>query len=110
MPSSPSSTGILPSGFCSRTLSFTSDVSAASTFTSLSRPSKAIAIRTLRPNGEAGDERSIIMEAPSLQFQGDCVTAATQQKTVRPSAARVVQSDAALPHGAVTQVLAGNNE
>ena len=34
----------------------------------------------------------------------------TQQKTVRPSTARNVQPDATLPHGAVTQVLAGNNE
>jgi len=49
----------------------TSPVSAGSTFTSLSNPSKAIAIRILRPNGEAGDERSIIMEAPSLEFQRD---------------------------------------
>src|SRR5258708_29186703 len=64
VPSSAITTGILPSGFCLRTLSLTSVVSAVSIVTSLSRPSSEIAIRTLRQNGEAGEERRIIIATP----------------------------------------------
>src|SRR5580698_9807126 len=110
MPSSPSSTGILPSGFCSRTLSFASDVSAASTFTSLSRPSKAIAIRILRPNGEAGDERSIIMETPSLEFQGDRAGDSAKESRSARAPHGLLQSRRRAPTRRAVQALAGNNE
>src|SRR3984957_19052279 len=91
--------GILPSGFCLRTLSLTSLVSAASIFTSLSRPSSEIAIRTLRPNGEAGEERRIIMATPltllivftGVHFCGNALQGAMQQIDVRPSGRTVLR-------------------
>jgi len=57
-------TGILPSGFCRRSGSAESLVSAVSIRISLSKPKSAVAIRTLRTNGDAGDERRIIIAAP----------------------------------------------
>src|SRR6202035_4993026 len=88
----------LPSGFCLRTLSLTSLVSAASIFTSLSRPSSEIAIRTLRPNGEAGEERKIIIATPltlpvvfaGVHFCENALRSAMQQISVRPGGRTVI--------------------
>src|SRR5437660_8802160 len=55
------SAGILPSGFCLRIVSLASVGSAFSIMTSLSRPRMPIASLILRPNGEGGEERRIIM-------------------------------------------------
>src|SRR6185295_16068472 len=55
------SAGILPSGFCRRIESVASVGSAFSIVTSLSRPRMPSASFTLRPNGEGGEERRIIM-------------------------------------------------
>src|SRR5215212_10186241 len=55
------SAGILPSGFCVRRESFASVGSAFSTLISLSKPRMPIASLILRPNGEGGEERKIIM-------------------------------------------------
>ena len=52
LPSSRTSTGILPSGFCWRSGSDGSVVVADSTFTLPSSPSTLTAMRALRPNGE----------------------------------------------------------
>src|ERR1043166_2143520 len=60
VPSSSSSTGILPSGFCRRTLSDGSTVSAGSILMSPSSPRTAAAMRTLRTNGDGVAERRII--------------------------------------------------
>jgi hypothetical protein len=49
-------------------LSLLSGGSAGLIVTSLSKPSRAIAIRTLRPNGEAGVDRSVIITAPSWEI------------------------------------------
>src|SRR6185295_3752823 len=61
MPSSVMSTGILPSGFCWRTVSVGLFVSAGSTLMSRSRPRMLAAILILRPNGDGGVGRKIIM-------------------------------------------------
>src|ERR1700688_1686995 len=107
MPSSAITYRILPSGFCLRTLSLTSLVSAASIVTSLSRPSSEIAIRTLRPNGEAGEERRMIIAAPltllilfaGAHFCGSTFCGGTllQEYIARRSA--TVQRSAGRPHG-----------
>src|SRR5687768_16924258 len=55
------SAGILPIGFCWRIESAASVGSAFSIVISLSRPRIAAASFTLRPNGEGGEERRIIM-------------------------------------------------
>src|SRR3954467_10424433 len=55
------SAGILPSGFCLRSESFASVGSAFSMLTSLSKPRMPIASLILRPNGEGGEERKIII-------------------------------------------------
>src|SRR6185295_6705407 len=55
------SAGILPSGFCRRIESAASVGSAFSIVTSFSRPRMPSASFTLRPNGEGGEERRIIM-------------------------------------------------
>src|SRR5262245_30855999 len=60
-PSSTISAGILPSGFCLRIVSAASVGSAFSIVTSRSRPRIFIASLILRPNGEGGEERRIIM-------------------------------------------------
>src|ERR1043166_1605473 len=65
VPSSSISTGILPTGFCRRTLSDGSTVSAGSILMSRSRSSTAAAMRTLRTNGEGAAERSIIRKKNS---------------------------------------------
>src|SRR6202035_5479447 len=88
----------LPSGCGLRTLSLTSLVSAASIFTSLSRPSSEIAIRTLRPNGEAGEERRIIIATPltllivfvEAHCRGNALQDAMQQISVRPDGRTVI--------------------
>jgi hypothetical protein len=80
-------------------------VSAASIVTSLSRPSSEIAIRTLRPNGEAGEERRIIIAAPltllilfaGAHFCGNASQSAMQQFSARPSG-RTVFRDASRSH------------
>src|ERR1043166_4589234 len=55
------SAGILPSGFCWRSESLASVGSAFSIVTSLSSPRMPSASFTLRPNGDGGEERRIIM-------------------------------------------------
>src|SRR5256885_15246993 len=55
------SAGILPSGFCLRSESFASVGSAFSMLTCLSKPRMPIASLILRPNGEGGEERRIII-------------------------------------------------
>src|SRR6516162_2554950 len=67
VPSSSISTGILPRGFCRRRLSEESVGSAGSTFVWSPKPNSEIAIRTLRPKGEAGDERRIIIAPPCIK-------------------------------------------
>src|SRR5436305_13880524 len=55
------SAGIFPSGFCVRRESFASVGSSFSILTSLSKPRMPIASLILRPNGEGGEDRRIIM-------------------------------------------------
>ncbi len=52
LPSSSSRHGILPSGFCWRSVSISSRVLAGTSMTRSLKPSTSIAMRTLRPNGE----------------------------------------------------------
>src|SRR5215470_15594359 len=66
VPSSSTSAGILPSGFCRRTLSLGFIVSASSIAMSRSSPSTFAAIRTLRTKGEAGELRSVNMEGLAI--------------------------------------------
>src|SRR4030095_8247062 len=61
------SAGILPIGFCLRIESAASVGSAFSIVISLSRPRIAAASFTLRPNGEGGEERRIIMDQRSAK-------------------------------------------
>src|SRR5437764_3135339 len=61
VPFSTISAGILPSGFCLRNESPASVGSAFSIVTSLSKPRMPIASLILRPNGEGGEERRIII-------------------------------------------------
>src|SRR4051812_36936981 len=58
--------GILPSGFCLRRESFASVGSAFSMVISLSKPRIPIASLILRPNGEGGEERRIIIVQESF--------------------------------------------
>src|SRR5215211_2252590 len=53
------STGIFPSGFCRRSASFGSSVSASLISIRSSSPRRAALILTLRPNGDAGEERRV---------------------------------------------------
>ena len=61
LPSSSTSVGILPIGFCWRTVLEGLVVSAGSTLMSFSSPSTLAAMRILRTNGDDGEERRIIM-------------------------------------------------
>src|SRR5215213_6978494 len=62
------SAGILPSGFCWRIESLASVGSAFSMLTSFSKPRMPRASFTLRPNGDGGDERKIIMYRESQEM------------------------------------------
>src|ERR1041385_4037197 len=64
------SAGILPSGFCCRSESLASVGSAFSIVTSGSRPRMPSASFTLRPNGEGGEERRIIMGNARMPEEG----------------------------------------
>ena len=55
VPSASSKQGILPSGFCWRSVSFSSSVSAGTTAMRPARPRISAAMRTLRPKGEVSD-------------------------------------------------------
>src|SRR6267154_2018853 len=80
------SAGILPSGFCLRIVSLTSVGSDFSTVTSFSRPRMPSASFTLRPNGEGGEERRIIMSKnPSKNL--------SKNPRVRRAGARLVSGD-----------------
>ncbi len=69
-PSSSTSVGIFPSGFCSRKLSAGFIVSAGSDLIWSSRPSSEMPTRTLRTNGEAAEPRRIIITSvPSTALQ-----------------------------------------
>src|SRR5215813_10364361 len=63
-PSSRTSAGILPSGFCRRSESAGSNASATSAVMRPSRPRTIAAMRTLRPKGDAEAERRIIGFGP----------------------------------------------
>src|SRR5262249_48404513 len=67
VPSSSTSDGILPSGFCSRTVSLAFIVSAGASPISRSSPSTLAAIRTLRTKGELGELRSVNTVIPCLR-------------------------------------------
>src|SRR5262245_14449686 len=59
--------GILPSGFCFRSVSFSSSGSAGTTVMRPFKPSTSIAMRTLRPNGEVAVERSTKFSSWDMQ-------------------------------------------
>src|ERR1700682_1453135 len=68
LPSSRTSVGILPSGFCLRTLSFGSSVSVFSIRTSSPRPRIAISLLIFRAKGEVVDERRTSIGYPRFIF------------------------------------------
>src|ERR1041384_567751 len=69
------SAGILPSGFCRRSESPASVGSAFSIVTSFSRPRMPSASFTLRPNGEGGEERRIIIGDTGCGESAQCAPA-----------------------------------
>src|SRR5437588_7064987 len=71
VPSSLSRAGIFPSGFCRRSESPASPVSARSSAISRSSPSRLAAILTLRTNGEAGERSE--EHTSELQSHSDLV-------------------------------------
>src|SRR5712691_3892502 len=66
VPSSSRSVGILPSGFCRRTVSAGLAVSAGSIAIAPSRPNTLAPILILRPNGELGEVRNVNMEQATI--------------------------------------------
>src|SRR6266849_5636900 len=83
LPSSSTSVGILPIGFCCRTVSDGLVVSAGSILMSCSSPSTLAAIRILRTKGENGEERRINMGSvvTSSRYRRGAGAATTARKS-----------------------------